>query len=542
MDARGEEPRTETPPPVPDPMLGRTLLEFRIERKLAEGGMGAVYLARHVRLPSTLKVIKVLLPAYAANAGVRRRFHREAEAASKLKHESILGIDNFGAFEDGQLFLMIPYLEGQPLDAYLRTRGGRLSPHRALHLIVQLCDALDHAHAHGIVHRDLKPGNVYVVATNANPYALKLLDFGIAKVLGDRARGPKTRSGEAIGTPAYMAVEQYEHADEVTHLADVYSLAIMIWEMVTGRLPWRHPDPSHLYFQQRTTLPERPPADVMPPAWVEILLAALSVDPAARPRSARELAVLLASALPAVGRVPSGAEILAGLAPHFVRRAAPDDETVRNVSDVERIGPLLWPPRETTPAAPRTPEALEASGVSGASGASPDERSASQPTTLSAATGVASRADARRPLRWRLALAVIGTAVLTAVATRGIAARVSPADAPGRVPPSRPEVTAPRDAEPGAAVPPAEARSVTAPGVASSAGGAGSSTAVGGAGSATVHAASPAVRVPSRSPVPPVPPVPSVPPVLSVRRDSGTRTSGVPARAIDPDDVSGPEE
>jgi serine/threonine-protein kinase len=412
-------------------MLGRTVLEFRIEKKLAEGGMGAVYLARHVLLSSTLKVIKVLLPEYAENTAVRLRFHREAEAASKLKHDCILGIDNFGALEHGQLFIMIPFLEGQPLDAYLRSRGGRLAPHRALHLVVQLCDALDHAHALGIVHRDLKPGNVFVVATNTNPSALKLLDFGIAKILGNQQSGLKTHSGVAIGTPSYMAVEQYEHADEVTHLADVYSLAVMIWEIVTGRLPWQHPDPAILYYQQRTVLPSRPPASEMPPEWADSLLAALSVDPAARPQSTRELAITLASALPAVGRVPSGAEILAALVPHFLREAAPGDETVRNAADVDRIVPLLWPPRELTAApvhelprstvsgAPETGPPAQAPGVTAPAGAAASVNA----TTLSAATIVTARAGGRRFARWKLALAATVTLVVVAIMTSWFAAR-----------------------------------------------------------------------------------------------------------------------
>ncbi len=138
-----------------------------------------------------------------------------------------------------------------------------------------------------------------------------------------------TSSGTALGTPAYMAVEQYEHADEATHLSDVYSLAIMTWEMVTGRLPWQHPDRSVLYHHQRTVVPERPPESEMPVRWADVLLAALSVEPSMRPQSVRELAMALASALPAEGRIPSGAEILAGLVPRFLRNAAPGDETVR---------------------------------------------------------------------------------------------------------------------------------------------------------------------------------------------------------------------
>jgi hypothetical protein len=209
-----------------------------------------------------------------------------------------------------------------------------------------------------------------------------------------------------------MAVEQYEHADEVTSAADVYSRAVMIWEIVTGRRPWDHPDYALLYFQQRTVIPERPSSDVMPADWADALLRTLSIDPGARP-SARELAVALASALPAVGRVPSGAEILTALAPHFVRRAAPDDDTVRNASDVDRIGPLLWPPRETEPGSPQAPANTRAVPT------------AEPATTLSAATGVTSVMIERR-VRWKLALAGIGTAALAALGTAVLASRATP--------------------------------------------------------------------------------------------------------------------
>jgi serine/threonine-protein kinase len=426
--------RTRTHIPELDPMIGRTIHEFRIEEKLAEGGMGAVYLGRHVLLPSALKVIKVLLPAYAANPVLRRRFHREAEAASKLKHEHILGIDNFGEFDDGQLFIMIPYLEGQPLDTYLRARGGRLVPHRALHIVVQLCDALDHAHSRGIIHRDLKPSNVYLVATNANPYAVKLLDFGVAKFLEEPA-GHGTRSGVPIGTPSYMAVEQYEHGDEATHLADVYSLGIMIWEMVTGRLPWQAREGAVLYHLQRTVTPKRPAVSEMPLEWSRLLLGALSVDLDARPRSARELATALASALPADGRRPSGTEILAGLVPRFVRRSGPGDETVRNASDVDRLAPLLWPARETTgetdrAAPPELPPPLPSPPPLPPPPELPPPPMAELPAAGPGAPGTRP-IDPRRSARRKLAVAALAA---TALAAAGIAARVGGASAPAGAP------------------------------------------------------------------------------------------------------------
>lgn len=565
--------REQTQSPVFDRMIGQTLHEFRIEKKLAEGGMGAVYLARHRLMTSTLKVIKVLLPEYAQNAILRQRFHREAEAASRLKHENILGIDNFGTLDDGQLFIMIPYLEGQSLDAYLRSRGGSLSPYRALHLVVQLCDALDYAHARGIIHRDLKPGNVYIIPTSSNPYMLKLLDFGIAKLVDAREGEPMTQRGIAIGTPGYMAVEQYERADEVNHLADVYSLAVMIWGIVTGRLPWQHADHAVLYHLQRTQIPERPPVDVMPAEWSEVLLAAMNIDPRARPQSARELATALASALPAVGRLPSGAEILAGLAPHFIRKAAPDDETIRNASEVDRIGPLLWPPRETAPGPPRemapaapydalslrvgsasqverhaAMPAVSPVVVEPAGGA----RSAGLPTTLSVGTGVTSVVSERRGARWKLALVMIGTAVIGTLTTGMIATRLSSSAAPS------PDVPAPGSSEAHAGASSAAAHSSPAA----------------SAAAATPAVASPepapASSAPAREPAPeqgsgaramegraPRPDVRGTPAASSglPARSAGKGSAAKPAQhmrstpeqsrrpaVFDPDDVSGPEE
>jgi serine/threonine protein kinase len=421
-----------------DPMIGRMILDYQIIAKLAEGGMGAVYVARHQHLEDTKKVIKVLLPEYAQNPMIRQRFEREAKAVSRLKHDNILGIDGFGMLDDGQLFLRIPFLDGQPLDAYLRARGGRIAEHRALHILIQLCDALDHAHAMGIIHRDLKPQNVFVVRTNQNWAAIKLLDFGIAKVIGEEDLSIATKSGIAIGTPSYMAVEQYEHADKATHLADVYSLAVMIWEMVTGELPWRHHDQAVLYFQQKTVIPERPPASKMSPAWTDVLLAALSAGPAARPQSVRELALALASATPAIGRVPSGAEILSSLAPHFVHNALPSDETVRNASDVDRLGPLLWPTHETGPGAARALPPLHVATSSEryagtpAMAATANERPPARPpalapqTTLGAASGVTSEPSPRPTAGWKVAIAAIGACAFAGAVTFMIAHRLAP--------------------------------------------------------------------------------------------------------------------
>jgi serine/threonine-protein kinase len=360
----------------PDPLIGARVNGFVIQRKLARGGMGAVYVAEHVRLPHIHKAIKVLLPEYAQDPQLRDRFEREAEVVSRLKHDHILAIDDFGTLPDGQLWLMTPFLDGEPLDEFLRRRG-RLTEHRALLIVLQLCSALEHAHKAGVVHRDLKPANVLVCPTEKQPFAIKLLDFGIAKILDAADDGPSMRSGAPIGTPLYMAIEQYEHADEVTPRADLCAVAIMTCEMVTGRLPWGRHGRALQYVKQRTELPV---LDGLSPGWREVVQAALAVEPRDRPVSARAFAVALASETPAIPPcVPSGAEMLRTVAPELGQYALPDDETVRNRANRDLVAPLSWSTM-TPPQAPSLPAMTTVGGAAEGEGAAccPTETGMSQ--------------------------------------------------------------------------------------------------------------------------------------------------------------------
>jgi serine/threonine protein kinase len=170
--------------PMTDPMLGQVIRGYVIRNKLAEGGMGAVYVATHERL-ETRKVVKILLPIYARHPMLRDRFEREALAVSRLRHKHIVTIDDYGQLPDGQLFLMMPFLEGRPLDVYLAEHR-QFTEHRTLHIIVQVCSALQHMHDARIVHRDIKPSNIFIVKDDDNPYRVVLLDLGIAKSLSER--------------------------------------------------------------------------------------------------------------------------------------------------------------------------------------------------------------------------------------------------------------------------------------------------------------------------------------------------------------------
>jgi serine/threonine-protein kinase len=343
-----------------DPLIGTRVNGFAIQRRLARGGIGAVYVAEHLRLPHIRKVIKVLLPEHAQDPQLRRRFECEAEVVSKLKHDHILEIDDFGALPDGQLWLMMPLLDGESLRGLLR-RSGRLAEHRALLILLQLCSALEHAHGAGVVHRDLKPENVFVCPTEKQPFSIKLLDFGIATLRDAGDAGLAARADAPSGTPSYMAVEQYEDAGAITPLADICALAIMACEMVTGRLPWGRHDRVMQYILQRTA---RPVLDGMSSGWREVVQTALAAEPRHRPRSARAFAVALASETPAIPpHVPSGAEMLRTVSPELGQHALPDDDTVRNWADRDLIAPLSWsaltPPQAPAvqgPAPPGSPE------------------------------------------------------------------------------------------------------------------------------------------------------------------------------------------
>ena len=411
-------------------MIGVAIGRYVIRRKLAEGGMGAVFLAEHESL-ATKKVVKLLLAEYSRNEIIRQRFEREATAASRLKHRNIVTIDDFGVLPDGQMFLVMPFLDGRPLDAHIR-QNGTLTLHHTFHIIVQLCRALQHLHDHGIVHRDLKPGNAFIVATDDNPYEVILIDLGIARDIAQEAGSFKTQTGMAMGTPGYMAVEQFGNAANATPAADLYAVAIITWEMLTGQLPWGVHDTGVLYHLQMTRVPEPPLGHTIPADVLGLLLQTLSVDPAQRPQSARAFAVALAAMIPAIPpHVPSGADILVRFAKEFVHNVGPHLKTVRNSSNSGPGGPaspMVWPYRSTqlppnlpsevpiqpgraqTPAQPGTVPARP-----GGAGAIP-----SAPlTTLSASSGVAVPHPPAKN-SGRFAALAIGGGVLAAVIAFGV--------------------------------------------------------------------------------------------------------------------------
>ncbi|MFT5467790.1 MAG: tRNA A-37 threonylcarbamoyl transferase component Bud32 [Verrucomicrobiales bacterium] len=204
--------------------------DLEVERLLGRGGMGAVYLARQPKLNREI-ALKVLLPDAASDPAFAERFNREARALAQLNHPNIVSLYEFGE-QGGFYFLAMEFVDGvnlrQAMDA------GRFTPHQALEVIPGICNALEAAHAQGILHRDIKPENILLDRDGE----VKIVDFGIARIVGDSASDfTLTEIGAVLGSRQYMAPEQVEQAHEIDHRADIYSLGVVFYEMLTGELP-----------------------------------------------------------------------------------------------------------------------------------------------------------------------------------------------------------------------------------------------------------------------------------------------------------------
>src|SRR5262245_29858672 len=218
--------------------IGHTIGNYKITAKLGEGGMGVVYLAEHPVIGKKV-AMKAIHPELSKNSDVVSRFVTEAKAVNQIGHEHIVDIADFGNTSQGEFYFVMEYLQGESLSDRLR-REHRLDGASALSITAQIADALNASHEQGIIHRDLKPENIFL-CNNRGPGRdfVKVLDFGLAKLtLYDRKVSHKTRTGSVMGTPYYMSPEQCEGKIEIDHRADIYSLGVLLFEMLTGKVPF----------------------------------------------------------------------------------------------------------------------------------------------------------------------------------------------------------------------------------------------------------------------------------------------------------------
>ncbi len=254
---------------------------YQITGLLAEGGMGWVYEARHLRLNKRVAV-KLMARELAANPEALARFHREAEVTSRLGHPNLVHVLDFGTTDDGKPYLVMEYLDGQDLERRIH-RDKHLPLEAAVAIIRQVASALGAAHAEGIIHRDLKPANVFLVKVPDEADFVKVLDFGISKIKAGRTK--LTRATAVIGTPEYMSPEQANGLiEDIDHRVDQWALACIAWEMLSGYSPFIADDVGAVFYRIINTDPHPLSARAprLPPTIEPVLRRALSKQVADR--------------------------------------------------------------------------------------------------------------------------------------------------------------------------------------------------------------------------------------------------------------------
>jgi len=274
-----------------DPLVGATLNgRYQVVCQLDQGGMGSVYEGRNLAIDKRV-VIKVLHHEFAREARMVERFKREARAATSIGHENIVDVTDLGELFDGTPFIVMEYLDGLSLGELLQ-KEGVLRVSRAVRITRQICGALSAAHAKGIVHRDMKPDNVFLVRRGGNEDFVKVLDFGISKISGvPGSQSRLTKTGVAMGTPAYMSPEQAQGLKTLDHRSDVFALGVMLFEALTGRLPFEGHTYAALLLKMMTADPPLVTAfraDV-PAGLSAIVHLMMEKQPTDRPASMREL-------------------------------------------------------------------------------------------------------------------------------------------------------------------------------------------------------------------------------------------------------------
>ncbi len=312
---RGERPNAG------DDLVGSILVDrYRVIRLLGRGGMGSVFLAEHITIRKPV-AIKLLARRFAAWPEYVERFLQEAQAASSIRHPNTIDITDFGYTEPSRLpFFVMEYLDGEDLRIVLKREGALPWP-RARELMLQICAALDAAHGIGVVHRDIKPANCFLSVDRHGAETVKVLDFGLAKVTSHESLSAITSHGAVMGTPEYIAPERVLNRP-ADHRADIYSLGVLLYRMVTGKVPFTGQSATEVvtaHVRQAPPSPRTAAPDVdISPELEAVILKAMAKSPKDRFASAEELWEALYALSPDVG---------------------PDGETISSsqISDLKRI-------------------------------------------------------------------------------------------------------------------------------------------------------------------------------------------------------------
>jgi serine/threonine protein kinase len=279
-------------------LMGQVIADrYHVVKKLGEGGMGQVYLAEHVKM-GRRSAIKVMNPSMVHDPDAVARFNREASNASRINHPNVCAIYDFGETPDGLIYLAMEFIEGEPLTDLLE-REGALPLARAADIFRQTADALQAAHDLGIVHRDLKPDNIMLSRKKGGGDTVKVVDFGIAKAVGGDDAGQKvTKTGLVIGTPEFMSPEQLS-GDTLDGRSDLYSLALVFYRMLSGKLPFEATTVQETMIKRLTDEPiklaDARPDLSFPPGLQPVLDTALARTPAERSQSVSKFAADVAA-------------------------------------------------------------------------------------------------------------------------------------------------------------------------------------------------------------------------------------------------------